>query len=125
MPSKTDLVPLDSEDTSISVAEARHAARRHMLVRALDALFELGMNPETKEAVRSNALQFIVNFASEAQGNGSAQIGKLSPAAARLIAKLGLQSVTKPPAGSVPSDGSESERLSSRATDGDGGGVED
>ena len=109
MPKPSDsLVPLDSEDTSISVAEARHMARKHMLVTALDALFELGMNTATKEAVRANALQFIINFASEAQGNGSQTVSKLSPAAARLIAKLGLQSgKSEAPPGDLHPDGEE------------------
>lgn len=90
MPDNNDkLAVLDSEDRSVSVAEARHMARANMLIPAMEALFQLGMNPETKEAVRANCLQFVVNFASEAQGGGSKQITKLSPEAAKLIARLG------------------------------------
>lgn len=111
MPKQSDeLVALDSEDNSVSVAEARHLARRNMLIPALDKLFELGMNSEVKEAVRANVLQFIVNFASEAQGNGSKQVGKLSPAAARIIAKLGLPGQGTP-SGGVPSDEAKGERV--------------
>lgn len=86
------LVALDAEDNSLSVAEARHMARKHMLMKALDLIFELGVNFETPPAVRNNALQFVVNFASEAQGNGSQTVSRLSPQAAKLIAKLGLKS---------------------------------
>ena len=91
---------LDSEDRSVSVAEARHMARVTMLLPALDAIFALGMNPQAKDGDRKDCLKFIVEFASEAQGGGSKQVGKLSPEAARLIAKLGLQKELNEKAGS-------------------------
>lgn len=100
-------IALDSTDESISVAEARHMARAHMLVQALNALHEIGMNSDNKTADRNVALKFIVEFASEAQGNGGKTIGKLSPEAARLIAKLGLQKAGR----RVLSDDSEGERV--------------
>jgi hypothetical protein len=94
---------LDSEDTSVSVAEARHMARKNMLLSALDQIFEMGMNADNKPLDRYNCLKFVVEFASEAQGSGAKTVGRLSPAAARLIAKLGLKD-GKTVEGSAPGD---------------------
>ena len=87
--SKYSLDVLDAEDRSVSVAEARHMARKTMLLKSLDQLFEIGMNVDNKPGDRIVALKYVVEFASEAQGNGTKQITKLSPEAARLIARLG------------------------------------
>ncbi len=130
MPSPEKLALLDSEDASISVAEARHLARKHMLVSALERMYELGMNPETKASDARGFLQFIVEFASEAQGTGMKTAGKLSPAAARLIAKMGMQQeknekdaeVGQLTAGrGLLSDEEEGERVHPGGTAGDGG----
>lgn len=83
-------IPLDSEDTSKSVAEVRHMVRVNMLIPVMDAMFAIAMNPEAKDADRLVAQKFLAEFAAEAQGSGSKTLGKLSPAAARLLAKHGL-----------------------------------
>src|SRR5262245_46727521 len=97
----------------MSVAEARHMVRERMLLQALDELHTIGMNRDNRVSDRINALQFIVDFGAEAQGNGSKQVGKLSPAAARLIAKLGLNR------GGVSPPQAEEQRLGSGGTEGD------
>ncbi len=117
------LTALDSEDTSVSVAEARHMARKNMLLSALDQIYEMGMNQENKPLDRYNCLKFVVEFASEAQGSGSKTVGRLSPQAARLIAKLGIKNeIAKKPEAEpsnrgLPSNGADEERLG-------GGGVD-
>lgn len=88
----SELTALDAEDKSKSVAEARHMVRKTMLLPALDKIFEIGMDPGNKPSDRYNALKFIVDFGAEAQGSGEKQISRLSPEAARLIAKFGLVS---------------------------------
>jgi hypothetical protein len=117
MPKPSDLTALDSEDRSVSVAEARHMARAHMLLKAIETLYEMGMNPENRPSDRVAALRYVADFASEAQGNGSKTVGKLSPGAARLIAKLGLPGGG---AGSVRPDSPEGERVHRTGADGDG-----
>jgi len=115
MPDK--LTALDSEDASVSVAEARHMVRKHMLLPALDALYEMGMNGQNRPADRHNCLKLIVEFAAEAQGSGSKTVGRLSPEVARYIAKLGIKNEiaknteAEPRNRSLPSDGAEEERL--------------
>jgi hypothetical protein len=116
---------LDSEDTSVSVAEARHMARKNMLLSALDQIFEMGMNADNKPLDRYNCLKFVVEFASEAQGSGAKTVGRLSPAAARLIAKLGLKDGKTQGlvsgSGSLSPDEAEGERVGGGGADGDGG----
>lgn len=84
-----ELVALDSEDRSLSVAQARHLARAKMLITALDNLYEIGLNPSVKAGDRVTALKEIVKFASEAQGEGSKRVEALSPEAARILLRLG------------------------------------
>lgn len=86
------LVLLDAEDKSLSVAQARHLARAKMLIPALDNLFEIGLNVTVKPGDRVTALKEIIKFASEAQGEGTKTVDKLSPEAARLLIKLGAAS---------------------------------
>lgn len=90
---ENNVVLLDAEDRSLSVAQARHLARVRMLLPALDELFELGMNRSNRSADRVSALKVVIQFASEAQIDGFKQASKLSPEAARLILKHGLGNV--------------------------------
>ncbi len=76
---------------SLSVSEARHVVRVTMLMEALDALHEIGMNPENKPGDRNVALKAVVDFASEAEGNDSKVIEKLRPEVARLLARKGKE----------------------------------
>lgn len=87
-----ELVLLDAEDKSLSVAQARHLARAKMLIPALDNLFEIGLNVAVRPGDRIMALREIVKFASEAQIEGTKTVDKLSPEAARLLLKLGATS---------------------------------
>lgn len=90
-------------------------ARKHMLVTALNTLFEIGINADNRPADRVTALKEVIHFASEAQGGGSKQVNKLSPQAARLIARLGVHDNGQdtPARKSVPEDLSYKERSSS------------
>lgn len=118
---------LDSEDRSISVAEARHLARKHMLIRALELLFEIGCNSDNKPMDRVSALRYVADFAAEAQGGGTKIASQLSPQAARLIARMGLkeqngQAPEKPDSRNVRTDSPEGKRLrSGNPDDGKGG----
>lgn len=84
-------VQLDSGPAkdSLSVAEARHVVRVRMLMEALDALHEIGMNPENRPNDRTSALKIVVDFAAEADGNDTRVLEKLRPEVARRLAKLG------------------------------------
>lgn len=87
------LVALDSQPAkdSPSVAEARHIVRERMLLAAIDELFEIGMNRENKASDRNTALKEIVAFAEGAEGTEGRLLARLSPGAARRLAKLGKE----------------------------------
>lgn len=134
---ENDLTVLDSQDAkdSASIAEARHLVRRHMLLENLNALNEIGMNPEQKTADRVVALRFLVEFAASAEGTGEKWAQKMSPKAALLIAKIGTsKNVTQrklkpseadpssPTAGrKVLPHGAKGERVDHSVPDGDEG----
>lgn len=100
-------------------------ARANMLIPALDAIFAMGMNPEVKTSDRTACLKFVVEFAAEAQGGGSKQISRLSPEAARIIAKMGLNNGTKETnQREVRSDAPEGERVRGGGPDGPGSKAE-
>lgn len=125
------LVALDSVPAkeSLSVAQARHMVREHMLLEALEALHEIGMNPDNKPAERTTALRTIVEFAEGAEGTEGRLIARLKPEVARRLARLGKdqtngrqQATPNQPTneGQVVSPTPEGQRLGSGSPDGNG-----
>lgn len=114
----SELIALDAGPAkeSLSVAEARHVVRERMLLEALDALHELGMNRENKPGDRIPALRILVEFAEGAEGSEGKLVTRLRPELARRLARLGkeqddeksgISKRRKSPEGEVLPDGKE------------------
>lgn len=87
------LVALDSGPSkdSLSIAEARHVVRERMLLEALDACHEIGMNPENRAADRVSALRVVIEFAEAAEGSEGKLLTRLRPEVARRLARIGKE----------------------------------